>query len=141
MNLSTIISKVILINNLRQQWVDTSVTRYVYTEKRMFFTYKKKDDKHLYMGNSLTFKILGSKVIPKMTFKKFFTLNNMHHIADIKQNLVFYSLLSKNGFKMIFQSDIFILITSGMFIEKRYLCDSLFKMNVMTIIILLSHST
>ena len=36
---------------------------------------------------------------------------------------------------MVFENDKFILFKSDMFIEKGYHCDSLFKMNVMTIVI------
>jgi hypothetical protein len=42
--------------------------------------------------------------------------------------------LSKNNFNIIFKNDKFIF-KSGMFIEKWYLCDRLFKMNVMIIAI------
>jgi hypothetical protein len=35
---------------------------------------------------------------------------------------------------MVFESDKFILFKSGMFVEKRYLCNDLFKINVMIIV-------
>jgi hypothetical protein len=40
MNLSTYIFEVNLINNPEQWSVDINTTRYVYTEKKMFSTYK-----------------------------------------------------------------------------------------------------
>jgi len=99
----------------------------------MFFTYKEVDRENLYMVNSSTFKVLDvGKVTLKMTFEKLLTLNNVLHVADIRKNLVFGSLLGKNSFKMVFKSDKFILFKSGMFVRKWYLCDGLFKMNVMT---------
>jgi len=42
MNLSCVAFKVNLINNPEQWWVDIDATRLVYTNKRIFFTYKKK---------------------------------------------------------------------------------------------------
>jgi hypothetical protein len=85
------------------------------------------------MVNSSTFKVVDvGKVTLKMTFEKLLTLNNVLHVADIRKNLVFGSLLGKNSFKMVFKSDKFILFKSGMFVRKWYLCDGLFKMNVMT---------
>ena len=68
----------------------------------MFFTYKKVDGKQLYMKNSLTFKVLGfGKIILKMTFDKLLSLNNVLHVADIRNNLVSRLLLSKNSFKIV----------------------------------------
>ena len=41
-------------------------------------------------------------------------------------------MLSKNGFKLVFESDKFSLFKSGMYVGKGYLGNGLFKMNVMT---------
>jgi len=48
---------------------------------------------------------------------------------------VFGSLLRKNSIKMVFKSNKYILSKNNMFVEKRYLCDELFKMNIMIIVI------
>jgi len=37
-----------------------------------------------------------------MTFEKLLTLNNRLHVVDIRMNLIFGSLLNKNGFKLVF---------------------------------------
>jgi hypothetical protein len=72
----------------------------------IFFTYKEVDGEHLYMKNLLTFKVLGfGKVIIMMTFKNLLILNNVLHVANIRKNLVFDSLLSTNNFKIVFKSD------------------------------------
>jgi len=61
------------------------------------------DRENLYIGNSLTSKILGvGKVILKMTYRKLLTLNNVFHVTEIMKNLVSDSLLSKNNFKIVF---------------------------------------
>ena len=87
------------------------------------------------MGNSSTSKVEGKgKVILKMSFRKELTLNDVRHVADIHKNLVLGSLLSKNGFKLVFESDKFVLTKSGMLVGKGYLSNGLFKMNVMTVV-------
>jgi hypothetical protein len=74
------------------------------------------------------------KVILNTTYEKFITLNNVLHIGSIRKNLVFGLLLSKNSFKMVFESDKFILSKSDIFIDKRYHYDDFLKINVMTIV-------
>ena len=43
-------------------------------------------------------------------------------------------LLSKKGFRLVFESDKFVLIKSGIYVGKGYMSNGLFKMNVMTIV-------
>lgn len=82
--------------------VGTSVTRHVYIDKRIFSIHREIDGEQLYKGNSLILKFLGNKrVIPKLTYEKFLTLNNMLYIYNMEKK-VFGSLLSKHGFKMVF---------------------------------------
>jgi hypothetical protein len=89
----------------------------------------------LFMGNSSSSKVEGrGKVILKMTSGKELTLNEVLHVPDIRKNLVSGSLLSKNGFKLVFVSDKFVLTKNEMFVGKSYLSDGLFKMNVMTVV-------
>ena len=86
------------------------------------------------MGNSSTSKIEENrKVVLKMTTGKYLTLKDVLHVPDIQKNLVFGSLLSKNGFKLVFEFDKFSLFKSGMYVGKGYLSNGLFKMNVITV--------
>ena len=87
------------------------------------------------MGNSSTSKIEGTgKVVLKMTTGKFLTLKDVLHVLEIQKNLVSGSLSSKNGFKLVFESNKLSLFKSGMYVGKGYLSNGLFKMNVMTVI-------
>ena len=87
------------------------------------------------MGNSTTSKIEGiGKLILKMTLGKELTLNDVLHVPNILKNLVSNSLLSKNGFKMVFESNNFILTKNEVYVGKGYLTNGLFKINVMTIL-------
>ena len=69
------------------------------------------------------------KVILKWTSGKELTLNDVLHDPDIRKNLISRSILSKKGFRVIFESDKFVL-TNGMYVSKGYLVDGLFKANV-----------
>ena len=92
-------------------------------------------DEKLYMGNSSTSKVEGvGKIALKMTSEKIMTLMNVLHVPDVRKNLVSGSLLSKNGFKLVFVSDKFVLSKNEMYVGKGYLSDGLFKLNVMTIV-------
>ena len=87
------------------------------------------------MGNSSTSKVEGKgKVILKMTSRKELILNDDLHVPEIRKNLVSGSLLSKNGFRLVFESDKFVLTKSGIYVGKGYMSNGLFKMNVMTIV-------
>ena len=52
------------------------------------------------------------------------------HVPDIRKNLISGSILSKKGFRMVFESDKFALTKGGMYVGKGYLVDELFKANV-----------
>ena len=116
--------------------MDTRATRHVCLEKKMFSTYNPVGNGgKIFMENSSTSKIKGiGKVVLKMTTGKFLTLKDVLHMLNIQKNLVSGSLLSKNGFKLVFESDKFSLFKSGMYVGKGYLSNDLFKMNVMTAI-------
>ncbi|KAI5323956.1 hypothetical protein L3X38_033029 [Prunus dulcis] len=62
------------------------------------------------------------------------TLNQVLHMPNTWKNLVFGALLSKNGFKLVFEANKFVFTKNGMYVGKGYLNNSLFKMNVMTIV-------
>ncbi len=87
------------------------------------------------MENSSTSKVEGKgNVVLKMTPGKDLTLKDVLHVPNIHKNLVSGSLLSKNGFQLVFESNKFLLTKSGMLVRKGYLSDGLFKMNVIAIV-------
>ncbi|RVW42300.1 Retrovirus-related Pol polyprotein from transposon TNT 1-94 [Vitis vinifera] len=136
MNLSAVVSECNIVGNTKEWWVDTGATRHICSNKWMFSTYKPvEQNEELFMGNSSSSKVEGrGKVILKMTSGKELTLNDVLHVPDIRKNLVSGSLLSKNGFKLVFVSDKFVHTKNEMFVGKGYLSDGLFKMNVMTVV-------
>ena len=133
---SAVVSKVNFVGNTKELWVDTGATRHICSVKKMFSSYEAiNDGEQLFMGNSSTSKVEGKgKVILKMTSEKELTLNDVLHVPKIRKNLVSGSLLSKKGFRLVFESDKFVLIKSGIYVGKGYMSNVLFKMNVMTIV-------
>ena len=125
-----------MVGNTKEWWVDTRATRHICSNKKMFSSYEAiNDGEQLFMGNSSTSKIEGKgKVILKMTSGKELTLNDVLHVPEIQNNLVSGSLLSKKGFRLIFESDKFVFTKSGIYVGKGYMSDGLFKINVMTIV-------
>ena len=134
-NLSAVVFEINLVGNTKEWLVDTGATRHICVDRKMFVTYQELDGEQLFMGNSSTSKVEGQgKVVLKITSGKELTLNNVLHVPDIRKNLVSGSLLSRNGFKLVFESDKFVLVKNGMYVGNGYLSDGLFKMNVMTIV-------
>ena len=137
MNLSVVVSEVNFIcSNTKEWWVDIEATSHVCSDKKMFSSYQSIDNgEQLFMDNSSSSKVEGQgKVVLKMTSGKELTLNDVLHVPEIRNNLVFGSLLSKKGFKLVFVSDNFILTKNGMYVGKGYMSNGLFKMNVMTVV-------
>ena len=135
-NLTAMISECNMAGNPKEWWIDTRATRHICANRSMFLSYTTVGDhEKLYVGNSSTSKVEGvGKVALKMTFGKTVTLINVLHVLDVRKNLVSGSLLSKNGFKLVFVSDKFVLSKNEMYVGKGYLSDGLFKLNVMTVV-------
>ena len=45
----------------------------------------------------------------------------MLHVSDISKNLISGSILSKKGFRMVFESDKFVLTKGEMYVGKSYI--------------------
>ena len=69
-----------------------------------------------------------------MTFGKELTLTNVMYVLEIRKNLVSGSLLNNHGFRLVFESNNFVLSKSGMYVGKGYVSNGMWKLNVMTII-------
>ena len=51
-------------------------------------------------------------------------------MLEIRKNLVSGSVLSKKGFKLVFEGNTFVMSKGDAFVGKGYLDDGLFKLNV-----------
>ena len=80
----------------------------------------------VFMGNSVTSDIKGQgKAVLKMTSGKELTLTNVLYVPEIRKNLVSGSLLNSHGFRLVFESDKFVLSKSGMYVGKGYMSGSM----------------
>ncbi|KAL0283992.1 UNVERIFIED_CONTAM: Retrovirus-related Pol polyprotein from transposon TNT 1-94 [Sesamum angustifolium] len=133
LNLSAVEFETNLVDNPREWWIDTGATRHICSDKEMFSTYTPINGRKLFMGNSATSNIVGiGNGVLKMTSGKEFTLIDVLHVPDIRNNLLSGSLLVKSGFRLVFESNKFVLTKNSHFIGKGYVEKWLFKMNVMT---------
>ena len=136
-DLTTIISEVNLVGfNPKKWWIDTGATRHVCSKKKMFSTFEPTETREeVYMRNSATSKIKGQEnVVLKMTSGKELTLTKILYVPEICKNSMSGSLLSSHGFRLVFESDKFVLSKSRMYVGKWYMSDGMWKLNVMTII-------
>nr|GEU80219.1 Pol polyprotein [Tanacetum cinerariifolium] len=116
-------------------WIDTGATRHVCVDKSMFHSFKAVDNgQKLYLGNSATADIKGEgDVVLKMTSEKELKLNNVLYVLVIRKNLVSGWLLNKFGFRLVFESDKFVLSKNQIFVGKGYAMNGMFKLNVMVV--------
>ncbi|GKC45587.1 pol polyprotein [Tanacetum coccineum] len=116
-------------------WVDTGANRHVCADKSMFHSFRAVDNgEKLYMSNSATADIKGGKdVILKMTSEKELKLTNVLYVIEIRKNLVSNWLLNKFGFRLVFESDKFVLSKNKMYVGNEYAMNGMFKLNVMVV--------
>ena len=102
----------------------------------MFSTFESIENKEkVYMGNPTTSEIKGQgKVILKMISGNGLTLTNVMYVLKIQKNLVSGSLLNNHGFRLVFESNKFLLSESGMYVRKGYMNYGMWKLNVISII-------
>ncbi|XP_077248607.1 uncharacterized protein LOC143888156 [Tasmannia lanceolata] len=126
------ISEVNFLKGEDAWWIDSGATKHVCKDRSSFLTYAPVEDGNvLYMGNSSTAEVKGKgKVELEFTSGKILTLTDVYHVPDVRKNLVSGSLLNENGFKLVFESNKFILSKGGTFVGKGYMYEGMFKMNI-----------
>jgi hypothetical protein len=83
------------------------------------------------MGNGSRAAVQGvRRVDVKLTFGKTLSLKNVQHVPEINRNLISGSLLCRDGFKLVFESNKFIVSKFGLFTSKGYVCGGLFHVLV-----------
>jgi hypothetical protein len=82
-------------------------------------------------GNGSHTRVLGvGTVILKFTLGKTVLLKNMQHVFSIKKNLVNGSLLCRDGYKLVFESNKCILSKYETFVGKSYDSEGLFRLSL-----------
>ena len=91
LDLKVVISEVNLVgSNSKEWWIDTSATRHVCSDKKMFSTFEPIETREkVYMGNFATSEIKGQgNVVLKMTSRNELTLTNVLYVPEIHKNLM-----------------------------------------------------
>ena len=79
------------------------------------------------MGNGAHATVHGVDTVDlKLTLGKTVQLKNMHHDPSIKKNLISGSLICRDGFKLVFESNKCVLSKYGTFVGKCYESGGLF---------------
>ena len=133
--LVVVLSKINIVKNDMAWSIDSGDTLHVCNNKRFFKTMNVVDeDTVLYMGNYANVPVKGiGNVELKFTYEKIVTLINVFYVPEVRKNLVSCSLLNKFSFKLVFETDKFVLSKGGMFVGKGYACEGMFKLNVLAI--------
>ena len=83
------------------------------------------------MGNGSHARVLGVGTVNlKFTSGKTVQLKNVQHVPTIKKNLVSGSLLCRDDFKLVFESNKCVLSKFGTLLEKGYDSGALFRLSL-----------
>jgi hypothetical protein len=77
----------------------------------------------------------GGMVDLKLTSRQIVQLKNVQHVPSINKNLVSDSLLCRDGFKTVLESNKFVISKCGQFIGKFYVCGGLFCFSISDFVI------
>jgi hypothetical protein len=108
-------------------WIDTDANIHVCADISMFSSYQIGGTTFLLMGNGTHARVLGDGTVTlKFTSGNTIQLKNVQHVPTVKKNLVSGSLLCRDGFKLVFESNKCIISKFGTFVGKGYDSRGLF---------------
>jgi hypothetical protein len=112
-------------------WLDTGANVHVCSDLNLFSSYEAIDCSAILMGNGSRAAVhrIG-RVDLKLTSGKTLSLKNVQHVPEINRNLICGSLLCRDGFKLMFESNKFIVSKFGLFVGKGYDSGGLFCLSV-----------
>ena len=79
----------------------------------------------------MTYVLGEGQVKLELSSRNFLLLDGVYHIYDIRKNLISTFLLVQQGYKVVFESNRAVITRQCVFIGKSYICDGLFKSNLM----------
>jgi hypothetical protein len=112
-------------------WFDTGANIHLCLDASLFSSYQVAQDSCMMMGNGPHASIYGIGTVDlKLTSEKIMHLRNVQYVPIINKNLVSGSLLCRDGFKVVLESNKFVVSKCGQFISKGYVCGGLFRFSV-----------
>ncbi|GJW27908.1 zinc finger, CCHC-type containing protein [Tanacetum coccineum] len=113
-------------------WIDSGATTHVCKDRCWFKTYEPVEDGSvLYMGDEHIAPVHGKGSVA-LEFKsgKTITLFNVLYVPKLRKNLVSGLVLNKCGYKQVYESDMYILSKSGVFLGFGYYNNGMFMLNL-----------
>nr|GEX85602.1 zinc finger, CCHC-type [Tanacetum cinerariifolium] len=103
-------------------WIDSGATTHVCKECCWFKTYEPVEDEYvLYMGDDHFAPVHGKgSMALEFSSGKTITLFNVLYVPKLRKNLVFGPMLSKCGYKQVYESNNYILSKLGVFVGFGY---------------------
>ena len=112
-------------------WVDTGANVHVCADISLFTSYQVARDSSVLMGNGSHASVRGVGTVDlKFTSGKIVQLRNVQHVPTMNKNLVSGSLLCRDGFKLVLESNKVVVSKFGQFIGKGYECGGLFRFSL-----------
>jgi hypothetical protein len=103
----------------------------VCSDAYLFSSYHVARNSSVMTGNESHASVHGVGTVDlNLTLGKIVQLKNVQHVLSIKKNLVSGSLLCRDGFKVVLESNKFVVSKYGQIIGKGYVCGSLFRFSV-----------
>jgi hypothetical protein len=113
-------------------WLETGANVHVCSNINLFSSYQGAWDSSVLMGNGSHASVHSIVMVDlKFTSGKIVPLKNMQHVPSIHKNLVRGTLLCRDGFKVVLESNKLVVSKSGQFIGKGYDCGGLFHFSLL----------
>jgi len=107
--------------------IDTGANVHVCGDISMFSSYQTAGTSTVLMGNGSSASVRGVGTVDlKFTSGKIVRLKNVHYVPSVNKNLVSGSLLCRDGYKLVFESNKFVISKYGTFVGKGYESGGLF---------------
>jgi hypothetical protein len=122
---------VLSVCNSHEWWMDSGANINVCADVSMFSSYQVGRSGALLMGNGSHAHVLGvGTIILKFTLGKTVPLKSVQHVPSIKKNLVSASILCRDGYKVVLESNKCVVSKHGTFVGKGYDCGGLFRLSL-----------
>ena len=113
-------------------WIDTGANVHVCADYNLFSSYQACSGSTIMMGNETRAVVRGTgRVDLRLTLGKTLSLKNVRHVPGINRNLLSGSLLCRDGYKLVFESNKFVILKFGLFIGKGYNSGGLFRLSIL----------